>query len=471
MEILEKVLEISLKEGADYCDVRRVINQEEEIRVRGSVPEKVSSKRDQGFGVRVLHSGAWGFAAGQVPEAVAAQAVKVARASALAKKEDIVLADLEPSTDSWEPAIRKDPFSVPIEEKIALLLDCSKALAEPDDVKVSQASMKSRQQEKWFFSSEGARIHQKIVFCGAGIAATAIRGGEMQKRSYPAPFDGDFSQQGYEFVESLHLFDHCQKTAEEAIVLLEAPNCPVGKQDIVLDSSQLALQVHESCGHPTELDRVMGYEASFAGTSFLTPEKVGNFVYGSPHVTIVADSTVDTGLGTFGYDDEGVKACRTILVDKGIFSGYLTSRETAHMMGERSNGAMRATDFNFMPLIRMTNINLMPGDFTFEELLEDIKEGIYMETNRSWSIDDKRINFQFGCEIGQRIEHGELTEIFRNPSYTALTPEFWGSCDAVSKTWHLWGIPNCGKGEPSQTMFVGHGTAPARFRGIQVGVG
>ena len=471
MENLEHVLEDALQKGASYCDVRFVINQEEEILVRGVSPERVSSKLDQGYGVRVLYDGAWGFAAGQKPDEAASKAVKVARASALAKKKEISLAELESYTDSWEPAVKKDPFKVPIEEKISLLLDCGKALLEPEDVKVSQAVMIARKQEKWFYSSEGAQIHQKIVYCGGGIAAVSVKNGEMQKRSYPSSFEGDFSQEGYEFIESLHFHDNCQRIAEESGALVDAPNCPSEKKDIVLESSQLALQVHESCGHPTELDRALGYEASYAGTSFLTLEKKGNFVYGSPQVTIVADSTVPKGLGTFGYDDEGVKACRTVLIDKGIFSGYLTSRETAFQLGEQSNGAMRATGFNFMPLIRMTNINLMPGDYTLEELLEDVKEGVYMETNRSWSIDDKRINFQFGCEIGYMIENGELNGMVKNPSYTALTPEFWGSCDAVGKDWYLWGLPNCGKGEPSQTMFVGHGAAPARFRNIQVGVG
>ncbi len=470
MEILEKVVDISLKNGADYCDVRFCINREEEIRVRGGDPEQVFSKVTKGYGVRVLYRGAWGFAAGQTPDEAAVKAVKVAKASTLAKKEDISLAETEVYTDSWEPSLKKDPFSVSLEEKLSLLVDCSKAMQEIEDIKLSQAFMRSQSQEKWFSSSEGAAIHQKILYCGAGIAATAVRGGDMQKRSYPASFDGDFSQKGYEFIESLNLYDNCQKTAREAVDLLEAPQCPSGKMDIVLDSSQLALQVHESCGHPTELDRVLGYEASYAGTSFLTPEKLKNFAYGSPHVTIVADSTVLGGLGTFGYDDEGVKACRTPLIDKGIFTGYLTSRETASQLGIATNGAMRAMDFNCIPIIRMTNINLMPGDHTLEELL-DIKEGIYMETNRSWSIDDRRINFQFGCEIGFKIEKGELTQMVKNPSYTALTPEFWGSCDAVSREWRLWGLPNCGKGEPPQTMFVGHGAAPARFRNIQVGVG
>lgn len=467
---VEKGVETALREGAHYCDVRFGVTREEEVRVRNANPEKISSKVCQGYGVRALYEGAWGFAAGQNVEEVAVKAVKVAKASRLAKKEDIRLSETEQHTDTWETKVKKDPFSVPVEEKLSLLLDCGKVMTACEGIKVSEAVMRSRSQEKWFFSSEGARIHQKIVFCGGGVVAIAVKGGDMQKRSYPSSFDGDFSQTGYEAVEALNLYENCEKIAGEAVELVEAPNCPSGTQDIVLDSSQLALQVHESCGHPTELDRVMGYEASYAGTSFLTPEKRGTFAYGSPHVTIVADSTIAGGLGTFGYDDEGVKAQKTVLVDKGIFTGYLTSRETAFKLGEKSNGAMRAMDFNCIPLIRMTNINLMPGDFTFGELIEDVKEGIYMETNQSWSIDDRRLNFQFGCEIGHVIKKGELTHVIKNPTYTSLTPQFWGACDAVGKDWHLWGLPNCGKGEPSQTMYVGHGAAPARFRNITTGV-
>ena len=467
---LTTIVDSALQEGVTYCDVRFVKNKEEDIAVRNGSPEKVLSKTDEGYGVRVLYDGAWGFAAGQDPQSTARSAVRVAKASALAKKTGIELAEESSYTDSWQTPLKKDPFSIPIEEKIALLTDCSRHMLGHEDIKVAQATMRCRMQEKWFASSEGSSIQQTHTFCGAGIGCFAVRGGEMQKRSYPTSFGGDFSQKGYEFIESLQLPEHTEEVVDTAVALLDAPACPSGQQDIVLDSAQLALQVHESCGHPTELDRVFGYEASYAGTSFLTTEKLGTFQYGSPQVTIMADSTSPGGLGTFGYDDEGVKACKTPLVDKGLFSGYLTSRETAIHLSQTSNGAMRATGFNNMPLIRMTNINLMPGDCTFEELIEDVKEGIFMETNKSWSIDDRRLNFQFGCEVGHLIENGEITHLIRNPTYTALTPQFWGACDAVGKEWHMWGVPNCGKGEPSQTMWVGHGTAPARFRSIQVGV-
>ena len=216
----------------------------------------------------------------------------------------------------------------------------------------------------------------------------------------------------------------------------------------------------------------MGMEASFAGTSFLTTDKLNNFRYGSDAVTIVADATVEGGLGSFGFDDEGVPAQRTVIVDRGNFAGYLTSRETASRYGERSNGTMRADSWSRIPLIRMTNVNLEPGDWRLDDLIADTDEGIYMQTNRSWSIDDRRLNFQFGTEIAWEVNGGKLGRMLKNPTYTGTTPIFWGSCDAVCAPdeWIVWGTPNCGKGEPSQVAHVGHGAAPARFRNVRVGV-
>ena len=230
--------------------------------------------------------------------------------------------------------------------------------------------------------------------------------------------------------------------------------------------------MHESCGHPVELDRVLGTEASFAGTSFLTLEKLGRFHYGSEQVNLVADATVPGALGSFAYDDEGVPGQRTEIVREGLFCGYLSSRETAAQIEGDSSGAMRADGWNRLPLIRMTNINLEPGDWTLDELIADTKRGLFLGTNTSWSIDDQRLNFQFGTEVAYRIEDGELGELMRNATYTGVTPQFWGSCDAVCDAdhWQVWGVPNCGKGEPMQTARVGHGVAPARFRDVRVGV-
>jgi TldD protein len=279
---------------------------------------------------------------------------------------------------------------------------------------------------------------------------------------------------GFEAVRAMDLPGNAQRIAEEAVALLSAEECPSGPMTLVIDSSQMALQVHESCGHPIELDRVLGMEASFAGTSFLTLDKLDTLRYGSEIVNIDADATAPGGLGTFGFDDEGVPAQNVPIVSSGRFVGYLTSRETAPIIGRRSMGSSRASGWNVIPLIRMTNVNLRPGDAgSLDDLIADTDDGIFFSTNRSWSIDDRRLNFQFGTQIGWRIRNGKRAEMIRNPTYTGITPEFWGSCDAIcsDSEWQLWGVPNCGKGEPMQTHRVGHGAAPARFRNVQVGVG
>jgi TldD protein len=270
----------------------------------------------------------------------------------------------------------------------------------------------------------------------------------------------------------LGLENRAEKIADEAVQLLSAKPCPSKTTTLILDSSQLALQIHESIGHPIELDRILGTEASYAGTSFLKPEMVGHFKYGSELVSIVADATRPGGLGTFGYDDEGIKAQRVPILSNGILMNLLTSRETAYHLRKESNGTMRADGWNRIPLIRMTNINLEPGEWTLEQMIADTEEGLFLTTNRSWSIDDKRINFQFGTEVGWEIQNGKLGEMVKNPTYTGITPKFWGSCDAIGNQdhWQMWGTPNCGKGEPGQVAHVGHGTAPARFRNVQVGV-
>jgi TldD protein len=249
---------------------------------------------------------------------------------------------------------------------------------------------------------------------------------------------------------------------------------------LILGPTQLALQVHESCGHPIELDRVFGTEASYAGTSFLTPDKYGTFRYGSDQVNLTADATIPGGLGTFGWDDEGVPAQRVPIVRAGVFCGYLSSRETVEQLreivGDRappaSGGAMRADGWNRIPLVRMTNVNLEPGAWEFEDLIADTDEGIYMELNKSWSIDDRRLNFQFGTEIAYEIRGGKMGRMLKNATYTGITPQFWASCDAICNQnhWQVWGTPNCGKGQPGQRAHTGHGTAPARFRNVQVGV-
>jgi TldD protein len=463
--------------GASYGDIRVCEDRRENINVQNGKPEHIAVDRTGGFGIRVIVNGAWGFfgthrVEESALEPAVRQAVAIARASARFAGQPVVLSAVAPATGFYETPYQVNPFDVPLEEKLALLVAASEAMKGPH-LKLAQAFASAYMTHQFFASTEGARIEQRIIQAGGGIAATVIDGGDMQVRSYPNSFRGNFGTAGWEYVRAMNLVGEAPRVAEEAEALLAAPPCPEGRRTIILDGGQLALQVHESCGHPIELDRVLGMELSYAGDSFLTIDKLDKFQYGSPQVNIVADATAPTGLGTFGWDDEGVPAQRTPIIDHGRFVGYLSSRETAPTVGRTSSGAMRASGWNRIPLIRMTNVNLLPGGAgRLEDLLADTGDGLLLATNKSWSIDNKRLNFQFGVELCREIKGGRLGQIYKNATYTGITPEFWNSCDAVCgpEAWRLWGTPNCGKGEPSQTARVGHGTAPARFHNVQVGV-
>lgn len=477
-ELIQHVLDLAELKKVDYADIRVVHRRTEEIGVKDGRIETCTHDEDSGFGIRVLYQGAWGFASSsrlskREMETVLMKALKIARASSKARERRVFYpSHFHPRTDRYRTPISVDPFDIPLEQKLNLLLSCDGILRRNPMVKISEAFMGSYRTEKIFASTEGSYIEQEIIECGAGISATAIDAGEVQVRSYPNSFRGNFATRGYEWIESLALQDHAERVAEESVRLLSAKPCPSKITTLILDGSQLALQIHESIGHPIELDRVLGTEASYAGTSFVTPEMVGSFRYGSEIVNVVADATYPGGLGTFGYDDEGVPAQRVPILSQGILVNLLTSRETAPVLGKESNGTMRADGWNRIPLIRMTNINLEPGEWTLEEMIADTEEGVLLSTNRSWSIDDQRINFQFGTEIGWEIQKGKLGEMIKNPTYTGITPQFWRSCDAIANRehWQMWGTPNCGKGEPGQVAHVGHGASPARFRNVQVGV-
>lgn len=465
------VLDHARSLGASYADVRIVDRGSEEIVLRTGKVEHLDRNSSYGFGVRVIVDGAWGFSSSSqvIPEEakrVVDEAVNIARASALLKHRNAVLAPVEVHEGSYAVDVRIDPFDVPLDEKIGLLKDADSVIRQNPGVKVTECSMEMWRYDQVFASTEGAYIEQKKTECGAGISGTAIEGSDVQRRSYPAAFGGDYAAAGYEWIESLGLLENAERIAQEAVGLLSAPVCPSGENTLILDRDMLALQVHESCGHPTELDRALGTESSYAGTSFLTPDKLGSLRYGSDLVTLTADATTPRSMGSYAFDDEGVPAQCVDLVRDGIFTGYQSSRETAAELGITSSGGMRADGWDRIPIVRMSNINLLPGDWTLDEIIADTPDGIYAHTVKSWSIDDKRLNFQFGAEIAWQIEDGALGRMLKNTIYSGITPEFWGSCDAISREdeWHVWGVPNCGKGEPGQSAHVGHGVAPTRFR-------
>jgi TldD protein len=472
-----RALDTARQRGAAYADVRVVRFRSENVAVRNRNVEALTSDETLGFGVRVIVDGYWGFSSSHrmtldEADAVADMALRIARASARARGPRADIGPPQSASGSYRTPVQRDPFSVSLEDKIALLLGVNETMLRTPNIVTAEANVYCQREEKLFASSEGAVIEQVLIETGCGIEATAVDEGEVQNRSYPNSVGRHQGTEGWEFVERYDLAGNAARVAEEAAALLRAKPQQPGVTTVILDGSQVALQIHESCGHPIELDRVLGTEAAFAGTSFLTTDKLGTFQYGSPIVNITADATIPGGLGTFGFDDEGVPAQRTRIVDEGRFVGYLTSRETAAALGQRSNGAMRASGWNRIPLIRMTNVSLEPGDWTLEDMIADTDEGIYMETNRSWSIDDRRLNFQFGTELAREIKYGKLGDLVKNATYTGITPQFWGSCDAIGNraSWVVWGTPNCGKGQPEQVAHTGHGAAPARFRNVQVGL-
>ncbi|MDP9269220.1 MAG: TldD/PmbA family protein [Acidobacteriota bacterium] len=480
-EIASWALNTAKLRGASFCDLRIVDERNRSLATKNGKVGHASASETLGIGIRVIAEGAWGFAATDdltraSVERTAAQAVAIARSSATVKQYDVTLVPEKPAVADWESACGIDPFATSVEDNIALLLTVDKELTSVKGVTLAEANLNFRRYEQWFYSSEGAEIHQTRTTTGGGFAAYAFHGTEIQKRSYPNSFGGQFQNKGYELIGELKLIENARRIGEEAVALHAAPQCPQGVGTIVLDSSQLGLQIHESVGHPIELDRVLGMEANFAGTSFLTLDKLRKLKYGTDIVNVVADATPahGPGLGTFAYDDEGVAAQCTPIITNGRFTGYLSSRDTAAMIGlARSGGTMRAEGWSRLPIIRMTNVSILPGEqpLTFEQLISDTEDGIYMQTNRSWSIDDKRYNFQFGCESGWEIKGGKLGRMLKNPSYSGITTEFWNSMDAICSRdqWTLWGTPNCGKGQPMQTMGTGHGAAPARFRNVKIG--
>jgi len=475
-KLAELALSVAKDEGASYVDIRIEEIEEENISVRNGTAELIEKSTDFGLGIRVIVNGAWGFAASadvneQSIQNVSKQATQVARASSRVKGKDIVLSPVEKVIDSYETPVAIDPFSIPLKEKLDYLLLVDNLMNKVSGINQTESYMNFIKRNKFFASSEGSIIHEIMTQSGAGISAAAMMGHrQMGTRSYPNS-SGQHQSKGYELIGELDFEKNARRISEEAVALLSAKECPSKTTTIILDGPQMSLQIHESIGHALELDRVFGAERNFSGTSFATVDKLNKLKYGSEIVNVVNDSTCPFGLGTFGYDDEGMKAGRSFLIKDGILVGYLSSRETASEVGKTSNGCMRASSWANFPIVRMTNTNLLPGDKSLEEMISEVDDGIYMQTVRTWSIDDTRESFQMGCEIGWEIKNGKLGEMIKSPSYSGNTVQFWNSCDAIAneKYWEIWGTPNCGKGQPPQNMPTSQGASPARFRNVKVG--
>ena len=475
-EVVDQALHYLKRQHVNYADVRFESLLHESLVVERQHVQSISLSHSAGLGIRVLLKGSWGFVCTPhltitAIRSAASRALAIAKASASINRQPVRLAPLEPAKARYRSPWAIDPFEVPLAKKLDYLLWANATLMGPEAIQRATSHMDFFKRVKFFCSTEGARIEQHLLESGAGLEVVAQQGDEVQTRSYPNSHHGALAQRGYEYVKQLDLVGGAKRIQQEALQLLRADAPKAAVTTLILDPTQVVMQLHESCGHPIELDRVLGQELSYAGGSFLTPDRLGHFRYGSEHVNIVADATIAGGIGSFAYDDEGVPAQRVDIVRRGQFVGYLTSRESAARLGlAASGGAMRAEGWDALPLIRMTNVNLEPGEATLDELLQDVKHGYLLSTNKSWSIDDRRVNFQFTTELGWEITNGTLGAVVKNPLYTGMTPKFWGRCTGVSNkaSWQLWGVPNCAKGEPMQLMHVGHGAPYARFDGVQI---
>ncbi|HVA44372.1 MAG TPA: TldD/PmbA family protein [Acidimicrobiales bacterium] len=468
-------VEAALGAGAAYADARVMLTRSEAMSAQNAEIEDMRRAESTGVGVRALIGSSWGFfaVADLSPASVrraGERAAETAKASARVAGPALELAEVPSVVDHWESACGEEPLSVSLSEKGDLLVAVTRASL-ASGARLAQASYRIWDTDKAFASSQGSRISQRIRECGAEMSATAVGDSETQRRSYPG-IRGQYGTQGWELVRSLDLPANAARVGEEAVALLSAPPCPEATTDLILGSEQMALQIHESVGHATELDRILGWEAAFAGTSWLDLAQMGSLRFGSELMNITADATLPGALGSFGYDDEGTPAQRVDIVRDGMWVGVLSGRDSAALAGIPAGGMVRADGHDRIPMVRMTNIGLLPGPHSLEQMVTETSDGILMDTNRSWSIDDRRLNFQFGCEIAWEIKDGRQGRMLRNPTYTGISPKFWGSMDMVGGPSELtyWGTPNCGKGQPMQIGHTGHPAVPCRFRGVRVGV-
>ena len=474
--IAEEAIRRAVALGASYADIRVNRYRRESIATRERQVQNVSRSTTRGLGLRVLVNGAWGFAATNRLEpdaarAAAEQAVAIAKANATLVTRKVVLADAETVVTTWNNPIRRDPFEVPLDTKIAFLMALNeKALAVPG-VSFVSSQLLFVDEQKYFASSEGSKITQRLVRTYPQFTATAAdrATGDFQTRAVV----DRAKLLGYEYVEDAPWLQDAELAGHEVVEKLKAKPAVPGRYDIVVDPSQLFLAIHESVGHSTELDRALGWEANMAGTSFVKPTDAGRLKFGAAIVNLVADRTQEGGLATTGYDDEGVKADRWHLVRDGQFVDWQTTRELAPLVGQtRSHGCLHADDWSSVPFPRMPNVSLQPAatEVTLDDLFSGIKRGLYVVGRGVSSIDQQRYNFQFGGAVIREITNGKLGAMVRDGAYQSRTPDFWASCDGIGgpASYRLWGTSADGKGEPGQTNAVSHGCPPARFRNVTV---
>jgi len=474
-ELLQTAVDSAISYGAKYSDARILISKSRSISAKNGDVENYNESEKMGIGIRALVGSSWGFystydLSNKSLIESGEKAYQIAKASSSVPGKDFPFADVPIVEDKYITPHEQNPLKVSSTDQIDLLTVSTEEMHKLGSSRAF-GRLDFWDTEKWFFSSQGHKIYQNLIESGGGLSSLSIGDGETQIRSYPQSF-GEYRTGGWEVIESFKFQDHVDRLVDESKRLLVAPQCPEGTMDLILEGSQLALQIHESVGHAIELDRILGWEAAYAGTSHLELDKLNKHRYGSNLMNIVADATLPGALATFKYDDEGTPAQRVDIVKEGIWTGVLTGRDSSAITGVSPGGMVRADGFGRLPMVRMTNVGLLPGDSSLDEIISSTDKGVYMETNRSWSIDDLRLNFQFGCEVGWLVKNGKKSDMVKNPTYTGITPKFWGSMDMLSgeDEWVFWGTPNCGKGQPSQVGHTAHPASPARFKNVRVGV-
>src|SRR5438309_3959563 len=466
------LVHVASSRGATYADARTVEREHEAVTVKDGAVESVTRTADRGLAFRVIHRGAWGFAATDRTEDSAIrglvdEAFRRAEASASVQRRKVTLAPIVAQHGEYRTKLRRDPFEVPLAERIDHLRAVDAASIGPS-VKTRRSSIAAYRTRKHLVTSEGTDVSQEIIESGAGLSVLAVKAGAKPAQRYDPRL---VRQAGWEFVEHLDLVARAKRYRGDAEATLDAPLATAKPTTLVFTPEFLALLVHESCGHPTEADRLLEYEVAFAGTTFMWPNARGTLRYGSRHVSMTADATIPGGMGTLGWDDDGQPAIRTELVDKGIFVGYLTSRETAAELGlPVAIGSARAEGWQHFPIVRMVNVSLDPGTTPYSDLLRGVETGLLMDAPASYSLDDKRQNFHFSTQSARVIRDGQLDGYVRGVSFQSLTPDFWGRCDLVADDWELHGFLSCAKGQPLQLMRVGHGAAHARLRDVPIEV-
>jgi TldD protein len=481
IEIAREALDAARRAGASYADVRIGRYRRQVVGTRERQVTNVNDSESYGLGVRTLVDGSWGFAATSTMTRAGAQraatdAAAMSRAARLVRKHRVELAPTPPVTGTWITPIVRDPLDVPLEEKIALLLAANEAALKVPTVRFASSSLEQLREVKTLLTSEGTNITQTFVRVGPTFTATAIGdNGEFQVYEEELAPRGS----GWEYVESLEMANNAERWAALAAEKVTAKSVEAGQYDLILDPTNLWLTIHESIGHSTELDRAIGEEANYAGTSFVTPPEktIGQLRFGPAFMNVQADRTQESSLTRVAWDDEGVAADRWLVIEKGVFKDYQTTREQVARIRQqtgvtRSHGCSFAESWNRVQFQRMPNVSLLPGDreVSIDDIIAATDRGIVIRNTGSWSIDHQRYNFQFSGQTFHEIRRGKIVGMLRDVAYQSTTPVFWNSMDMIGGPASYWlgGAFDDGKGEPPQSNSVSHGCVPARFRNVNI---